>query len=150
MAPPGGGGLPLSDGSGARPGGRLSFVSLGVADLVLSVGFYRAALARPPLEESRDMALFDLGGVRLALLSRSALATEMGAGIAGSGFGGIALAINVSRREEVAPFLERAQAAGARIVRPAAEASWGGHAGVFADPDGFLWEVAWNPRLTPP
>lgn len=46
--------------------------------------------------------------------------------------------------------LERARDAGARVVKPAGDTFWGGYAGLFADPDGHLWEVAWNPAWDPP
>jgi len=133
---------------------HLTFVSLGVEDLVRAVRFYRDALGLPAREVGEGMAVLDLGAARLALLPRQALARE--AGIAAGpppgpdgGFPGILHSLNVHRREEVASLLARAAAGGARVVRPAAPASWGGETGVFADPDGFLWEIAWNPRLPP-
>ena len=65
----------------------------------------------------------------------------------GTGFRGFSLAQNVRSREEVERVLEEAQAAGATILKPAQTAFWGGHYGYFADPDGFPWEVAWNPAF---
>jgi len=63
----------------------------------------------------------------------------------------MALAYNVRTKAEVDPFIKRAAAAGVKVLKPAQEASWGGYSGYFADPDGFAWEVAWNPawRLAP-
>ena len=58
----------------------------------------------------------------------------------------MALAHNVAQRDEVATVLDQAQAAGGEIVKPAQDVFWGGHSGYFADPDGHLWEVAWNPH----
>ena len=66
---------------------------------------------------------------------------------AGSGFGGVVLSQNVAEPEEVARVLAGAVAAGGTLVRAAEEAAWGGRRGYFADPEGHLWEVAWNPRL---
>jgi uncharacterized glyoxalase superfamily protein PhnB len=66
----------------------------------------------------------------------------------GSGFAGIALAYNARTREEVDAVLAEAKAAGAEITKPAEQVFWGGYAGYFADPDGHLWEVAWNPHWT--
>jgi uncharacterized protein len=126
---------------------RLSFVSLGVADMARAVRFYRDGLGLSPRKETPEIALFELGRTWLAIVPRAALAAEAGVASEGSGFGGITLAHNVRRREDVEPLLALAATAGGRIVRPAAEASWGGYAGVFADPDGCLWEVAWNPRF---
>jgi uncharacterized glyoxalase superfamily protein PhnB len=65
----------------------------------------------------------------------------------GAGFARFSLAHNVHQPEEVDALLAAVAAAGARIVKPAARADWGGRTGYFADPDGFLWEVAWNPHF---
>ena len=81
------------------------------------------------------------------MFPREELAKDVGVAAVGGGFAGIALAHNVRRREEVAPVLAEAEAAGGRIVKPAQDVFWGGHSGYFADPDGHLWEVAWNPFI---
>ena len=81
----------------------------------------------------------------LALWGRDALAEDAQLPSAGSGFRAIALAYNTRDRAEVDAVLAEAEAAGGRIVKPAHEAFWGGYSGYFADPDGHLWEVAWNP-----
>jgi catechol 2,3-dioxygenase-like lactoylglutathione lyase family enzyme len=128
----------------------LSFVSLGVGDLDRAVRFYRDALGGPASRITAEMALFDAGPVRLALLARPALARAAGVPDLTAAPGGILLSLNVPRREDVAALLARARSAGGRLVQEASKASWGGEAGVFADPDGFLWEIAWNPRLTRP
>ena len=65
----------------------------------------------------------------------------------GQGFKGIALAYNTCTRTEVDSVLQEAQAEGAKILKPAEEAFWGGYSGYFSDSDGFLWEVAWNPEF---
>ncbi len=59
----------------------------------------------------------------------------------------ITLGHNLSSRAEVDLVMEQAEQAGARIVKPAQDTFWGGYAGYFQDPDGHLWEVAWNPHL---
>ena len=81
----------------------------------------------------------------LALYGRDALAEDAHLPPDGRGFGGITLAHNVRRREDVAAVLAEAEAAGGRILKPAQDVFWGGHSGYFADPDGHPWEVAWNP-----
>ena len=131
----------------------LSYVSLGVEDLGRAVRFYGRALGLAPEKRARTMAFFAPGPVRLALLPRAVLRREAGIArgsgglLAARGFSGVLLSLNVDRREEVAGLLRRVVAAGGRIVRPEAASSWGGTTGVFADPDGHLWEVAWNPRF---
>ena len=158
---------PLRTGpTGAQPDGPfLSFVSLGVGDLDRAVRFYTDALGCAASRVTKEMAMLDAGPVRLALLTRPALAREAGfkatpeRGPAADlderqrppfpgAVAGLLLSFNVERRADVAMLLARAESAGGRIVRKAARASWGGEAGVLADPDGFLWEIAWNPRLS--
>lgn len=124
---------------------RLSLVTLGVADLARARAFY-LALGLPLRPESQDsVAFFQLHGLWLSLYAREALAEDVGCDAAGSGFRGITLAHNVRSKEEVARVLKEAEAAGGRIVKPAQDVFWGGHSGYFADPDGHLWEVAYNP-----
>jgi uncharacterized protein len=75
------------------------------------------------------------------------LAADAGVPPAGSGFPGFALAHNVRSIGEVDQVINVAVTAGARLVKPPQRAEWGGYSGYFADPDGFLWEVAWNPAF---
>ncbi len=65
--------------------------------------------------------------------------------LGGHGAPGIELARNVRSPEDVGAGLAEAERAGAAVVRPAARAQWGGTSGAFADPDGYVWEVAHNP-----
>ena len=81
----------------------------------------------------------------LALFSRTELANDANISPEGNGFSGISLAYNVRNRQEVYSVLAEAEAAGAKLQKPAHEAFWGGYSGYFSDPDGYLWEVAWNP-----
>ena len=81
----------------------------------------------------------------MALYPREALADDAGVPTEGSGFTGVTLAHNVRTREEVDAVLDEAVAAGATLVKAAQDVFWGGYSGYFADPEGYLWEVAWNP-----
>ncbi len=122
-------------------------ITLGVSDLDRAIRFYETGLGLPRKAMDADVAFFPLDGTWLALYSRAALAEDATVPAAGSGFEGFALAHNVSSREEVDRVLEQAVGAGARLVKPAQDAFWGGYTGYFSDPDGHLWEVAWNPHL---
>ena len=124
---------------------RLSFVTLGVADLERSVRFYTGVLGLKRKNDHADVAFFELGRTWLALYPRHLLAADAGVPDDGAGFARFALAHNVRRPEEVDALLAAVAAGGAKIVKPAQPADWGGRTGYFADPDGFLWEVAWNP-----
>jgi hypothetical protein len=81
----------------------------------------------------------------LAFYPRNELVKDANVLADGSGFGGITLAYNTRTRDEVDSVLAQAQSAGAKLLKHAAEAFWGGYSGYFSDPDGFAWEVAWNP-----
>jgi catechol 2,3-dioxygenase-like lactoylglutathione lyase family enzyme len=124
---------------------RLSLVTLGVADLDRSLRFYEA-LGWTRDNQNPEVVFFQLNGMVLALWPRKNLAADAKLSAEGSGFGGIALAYNARDRAEVDAVLAEAERAGARILKPAEEAFWGGYSGYFADPDGHPWEVAWNPE----
>jgi catechol 2,3-dioxygenase-like lactoylglutathione lyase family enzyme len=126
---------------------RISFVTLGVADLGRATRFYAEGLGLSPLKSAPTITIFELGQTWLALCPRDLLAAEATVSAEGSGFPGFALAHNVRSVADADRILETVVAAGGRIVRPARQTEWGGYAGYFADPDGFLWEVAWNPRF---
>ena len=124
---------------------RLSLVTLGVGDLAASRAFYKRLgwTESPPSNES--VAFFQCGGMVFALWGRDALAEDAGVAAPGKGFANVSLAQNVRSKEAVDAVLAEAKKAGATILEPGTEAFWGGYTGYFADPDGFAWEVAWNP-----
>ncbi len=124
---------------------RITLLTLGVADLERSTAFYRDGLGLPQREGPPGIAFFPLRGVILGLYARDKLAEDAQQSEAGSGFPGFTLAHNVDSREEVDALLKTAVDAGARLVKPGQDVFWGGYSGYFADPDGFLWEIAWNP-----
>lgn len=124
---------------------RLSLVTLGVTDLERSIRFYEDVLRLPRLETPPGVAFFELGKTWLSLFGREELAADAGVSAEGFGFPGFTLAHNVRSEAEVDQLLAEVEAAGGRIIKRAQRASWGGYSGYFADPDGFLWEVAWNP-----
>jgi uncharacterized protein len=104
-------------------------------------------LCLPRLKSPPAASFFELGQTRLALYPRELLAADADVPAAGSGFPGFALAHNVRSAAEVDQLLATVAASEGRVVKPARRTDWGGYAGYFADPDGFLWEVAWNPRF---
>ena len=122
---------------------RISIITLGVTDLDHSTRFYRDGLGFPVHDAGGpSITFFALSNMMLALYPRAALATETGQGGQGDAEHAFTIAHNVGSRTEVDAVLAEAEAAGARIVKPAAQTFWGGYSGYFADPDGFLWEVA--------
>ncbi|MCG8547667.1 MAG: VOC family protein [Alphaproteobacteria bacterium] len=128
---------------------RFTMVSLGVKDLARSAAFYENGLGWKRSSQSNDnIVFFDMGGVLIGLYSRTGLAEDANVPADGSGFPGIALAHNVRSKEAVDAVLAEAARAGATILKPAQDVFWGGYSGYFADPDGHLWEVAFNPFWT--
>lgn len=130
---------------------RIHSVTLGVHDLPRAIAFYRDGLGFPTtVEAGAPIAFFTTAGVRLSLYPREQLAAYVGvpAGPIQPGFGGFTLDHFVRRREEVAAVLEQAARAGGKILKPAQDVFWGGHSGIFADPDGHCWEVAWAPMFS--
>jgi len=126
---------------------RLSFVTLGVSDLKRATRFYEEILRLPRIQTPPEVSFFELGRTWLALYPRELLAADAGVPAAGSGFAGFTLAHNVRSAGEVDWLLKEVADAGGRIVKLGHRADWGGYTGYFADPDGFLWEVAWNPQF---
>ncbi len=126
---------------------RISIVTLGVNDLEVARAFYESLGWRIANEgeEAASIVAYDLHGMTLCLYPWDKLAEDAQVPPAGEGFRGVVLAYNVRAKEEVAKVLAAVETAGGRVVKPAQDAFWGGHSGIFADPEGHLWEVAWNP-----
>ncbi len=126
---------------------RVSIVTIGVSDLARSTKFYEALGWEKSAASSEAISVFRTAGGVLALYPFDLLAEDAKLpAVRTSGFGGITLAINVERAEDVQPSLDAAAKAGAKILKPAMNAEWGGVSGYFADPDGYPWEIAWNPH----
>jgi catechol 2,3-dioxygenase-like lactoylglutathione lyase family enzyme len=126
---------------------RISLITLGVADLERSLRFYRDGLGLPTTRRAEDgIVFFQTSGATLALFPYAELAADVGEGwnVPRSRFPGITLAHNVRERHEVDELIAVAERAGATVVKPAADTTWGGYSGYFTDPDGYLWEVAWG------
>ena len=124
---------------------RISLITLGVSDLDRSREFYERLGWRRSMAGSEGIVFFQAGGMALGLYPREELAKDATVPPDGQGFRSVTLAYNARSRAEVDSVLEEAKAAGANILKPAQEVFWGGYSGYFSDPDGFLWEVAWNP-----
>lgn len=123
---------------------RVSLITLGVRDVVVSQAFY-SALGWQQVETPDGITVFDLIGQTLGLYPIAALAEDIGVPVEALGHGAQTLGYNCRTKEDVAKTLELAEAAGARILKPASDVFWGGHHGYFADPEGHIWEIAFNP-----
>jgi uncharacterized protein len=127
-----------------QPG--ISIITLAVSDLNRSVIFYRDGLGLPTnFKEGENIAFFQLKGTWLALYPSDELARDACLPPERTRFGGFTLAHNVNDKQEADEIISQALAAGAQLLKPAADTFWGGYSGYFADPDGHPWEIAWNP-----
>lgn len=128
------------------PAARLTLLTICVSDLARSAAFYEALGFRRRAHQAAGVAFFDAGGVILSLWTASEMAKDAGVALpARTGFRDVSLAWNVASPKEVDRAMDRAAAAGARMLRKPETAFWGGYTAYFADPDDHIWEVAYNP-----
>ena len=135
---------------------RITLLTLGVDDLERAVAFYRDGLGFPTKGivgreyEHGAVAFFDLqAGLKMALWPRDDLAHDTGLSKSPRSSTELSIGHNVRSEAEVDEVMQRAEKAGATIVKRPVRTFWGGYAGYFADPDGHLWEVAYNPQMIP-
>ena len=128
---------------------KISIICLGVSDLERSRLFYEAlGLKTHDFDPAQSVVFFEMEGTWLELFPRSELAKDAGVidnGDKTSGFRGVTMAHNEPTKEGVDRVMAEALAAGARLIKQPEDVFWGGYSGYFADPDGHLWEVAYNP-----
>ena len=128
---------------------KISIVTLGVTDLAVSVRFYRDGLSlpAPSYNDGDDICFLELEGSWLSLYRREKFPDEADVEFVepSAGVPTITLAHNLSSPEAVDAAMAEAVAAGATLVKPPQEVFWGGYSGYFSDPDGYLWELAYNP-----
>lgn len=124
---------------------KVNVVTLGVKDLIESVNFYQNKLGWKLAEKNDNIAFFDMGGTILSLYPRTALADDALVSHEGSGFSGFTFAINTESEEEVNNIFQELANKGVAIQKKPHKVFWGGYSGYFVDPDGYLWEVAYNP-----
>lgn len=133
---------------------RITVLTLGVDDLQAAMRFYRDGLGLPSKGivgtefEHGAVAFFELaGGLQLALWPRTSIGADSGLAVTPPSATELTIGHNVASREAVDAVMAQAAAAGATVVKAAADTFWGGYAGYFQDPDGHLWEAVWNPAI---
>lgn len=132
---------------------KITVITLGVDDLEKSLRFYRDGLGLQTEGivgtefENGAVVFFDLQpGLKLALWPRKSIAYDAKIPLQPPSATECTIGHNVSSEQEVDSVMEQAQGAGATIIKPAGKTFWGGYAGYFQDPDGHVWEIAWNPH----
>lgn len=128
---------------------RINMITLGVKDMERATRFYAQGLRLPRVPFEGGAVFFTLNGSWLSLYPWEALAEDATVKASGAGFRGITLAHVVSSKKEVDEILDQVVQSGGKLIKPAQDVFWGGYSGYFADPDGHLWEVAWNPHFWP-
>jgi uncharacterized protein len=123
----------------------ISIICLGVRDLDTSSRFYEKIGFTKSGKSTSSITWYTTGGTVLTLYPWASLAQDVGVPETGSGFRGVTLALNVQSRELVNELIESVRRSGGKIVKEPAPVFWGGYSSYFSDPDGHLWEVAWNP-----
>lgn len=124
---------------------QIHLVTLGVSDLAQARRFYQALGWKASSASNESIVFLKGSGAVLALYGRAALAEDAMAEDLPCGFAAVTLARNATSREEVDAWYAAAIAAGARPMKAPQEAFWGGYSSYIADPDGHLWEFAFNP-----
>ena len=125
---------------------HLHLITLGVKDFKRSYEFYTKTMGWQPAKASQeDVAFFQTSGVVFAIYPREKLAEDALVSPEGSGFSGITLAYNAQSETEVDAIIADLKVKGVKIVKEPQKVFWGGYSSYFADPDNYLWEVAYNP-----
>lgn len=129
---------------------RLSFITLGVEDLSTSADFYENKMGWKRNEMSNEnIIFFQLNGILLSLYEKEKLAEDATVDPKGNGFKGFTLSYLTGSEKEVDDIIENLRKQGVKVVKAPQKVFWGGYHSYIADPDGYLWEIAFNPYAIP-
>ena len=127
---------------------RMTFITLGVQDLNESIDFYENKFGWKRSELSNESIIFyELKGIHLALYVREELAKDATVDPSGDGFKSFTMAHNTRSEKEVDDLIESLRKQGVQVIKEPQKVFWGGYSSYIADPDGNLWEIAFNPFL---
>lgn len=126
----------------------MTFITLGVEDLNQSIDFYENKFGWKRSELSNESIIFyDLNGTHLALYDREELAKDVNVDLLGNSFRSFTMAYNTRSEKEVDDLIENLRKQGVQVIKEPQKVFWGGYSSYIADPDGNLWEIAFNPYL---
>lgn len=123
---------------------RISLVTLGVTDVDKTAGFYQT-MGWSPVDTPDNIVVYDLLGQSIGLYPLAGLAEDIGLPVESLGKGGMTLGQNLRSKEEVDALMAKVEGAGGKVLKQPQEVFWGGYHGYFADPEGHIWEIAFNP-----
>lgn len=127
---------------------RITFITLGVSDLKISTDFYENKFGWKRSDLSNEsLVLYALNGIHIALYDREELAKDATVDPVGDGFKGFTIAYNARSEKDVDDLISSLRNKGVKIVKEPQKVFWGGYSSYIADPDGNLWEIAFNPFL---
>jgi catechol 2,3-dioxygenase-like lactoylglutathione lyase family enzyme len=127
---------------------RITIITLGVKDLKGMREFYSNVLGLPEHPSTNiSIVFYQMNGFRLSLYPRDLLADDAGLKSTGSGFKGFTLSQNLRSEKEVDETISKLRSKGVKILKDPQKVFWGGYSGYFQDPEGNLWEVAYNPYM---
>ncbi|WP_242895547.1 VOC family protein [Actinomadura litoris] len=128
---------------------HVSSILLGVRDMEASKRFYTEGLGWTIKDDYGISVFFESDGASpVGFYGRDGLADQVGMSPEGSGFSGLVLTYVVRSEARVDEIIAEAEKAGATILKPAAALPWGGYGGTFADPDGYIWSLAYSAQAT--
>jgi uncharacterized protein len=126
----------------------ITIITLGVSDLKKSKDFYENKFGwKPAAHSNENISFYELNGLQLALFPAHSLAEDAGVPEAGSGFKKFTIAHNVGSEKEVDDLIKELESKGVKIVKRPQKVFWGGYSSYVSDPDGNLWEIAFNPFM---
>jgi catechol 2,3-dioxygenase-like lactoylglutathione lyase family enzyme len=132
---------------------RIKVLTLGVRDLERSLAFYRDGMGLPTKGiigqqfEDGAVVFFNMNDdLILALYPTTSLSKDANITATQARLGAVSIGHIVQSRKEVDAVMKQAEQAGAVVTDPPHDRFWGGYSGYFHDPDGHLWEIAWNPQ----
>lgn len=127
---------------------RLTLITLAAEDLPTLTTFYKETFGWTPLPTSNEeVTFFQLNGLQLGIYGREALAEDARVPEKGSGFKGFSLAYNLSSKSQVDALFEELKSKGVTVTKEPEDVFWGGYSGYILDPEGNLWEIAYNPHM---
>lgn len=127
---------------------RLTLITLGADNVQKLTSFYVDVFGWTPLPNSnKEITFFQLNGFQLGIFGKEALAEDAHVSPSGNGFKGFSLAYNLRSSSEVDALFQELTNKNVKVLKEPQKVSWGGYSGYISDPEGNIWEIAYNPHM---